>query len=374
MQHSSIVGGSTAKRVINCPGSVQLSLTAPPKPSSRDADKGSLLHNVIAAHLESNEPLESFVGTSYGSIVLTEDMIEEKLRFALAALEEIDPFGVMEFVVERRVAFDQYLPGVFGSCDLLGRIANKAIVLDWKFGDGVMVDVEENEQLMFYAAAGMRTPGLEWVFDGATEIECVIVQPPYIKRWTTTPARIKQFEAQLKLAVREAAQPTATMASGEWCRWCPAKPTCPVVTGEAQRALRAAVKQMNPQDIGEWLAKADLLEGWIEELRATALTMLNEGANVPGYKLVAKRGTRKWANEQQALVALRDLGLKESELYEVELKSPAKVEKLLKKQKQAMPDNLVVSVSSGNTLASEADPRPPVLLIGQHLAALSKLQ
>ena len=373
MQHSSIVGGSTAKRVINCPGSVQLSLTAPPKPSSRDADKGSLLHNVISVHLESGEPLVSFVGTKYGAVTLTQDMIEDKLLPALAALEEIDPDKTMQFVVERRVAFDEYLPGVFGSCDLLGRIGDRAIVLDWKFGDGVAVDVEENEQLMFYAAAGMRTEELKWVFDGATEIECVIVQPPFVKRWVTTPGRIRQFEAQLKLAVREASQPTATMASGEWCRWCPAKPTCPVVTGQAQRALRAAVKQMDAQAIGEWLAKADLLEDWIQELRTTALTMASEGATVPGYKLVAKRATRKWSDERQAADALKALGLNESELYVTELKSPAQVERLLKQQKQALPDNLVVSVSSGNTLAGEDDPRPPVLLIGQHLAALSKL-
>ena len=373
MQHSSIVGGSTAKRVLHCPGSVQLSLSAPPKGSSRDADKGSLLHNVIAAHLESGEPLASFIGTSYGGVTLTEDMIDDKLMPALAALDEVDPAKQMQFVVERRVTFNDYLPGVFGSCDLLGRMGDRAVVLDWKFGDGVMVDVEENEQLMFYAAAGMRTEELAWVFDGATEIECVIVQPPYIKRWVTTPARIKLFEAQLKLAVRDSAKQDAPMASGEWCRWCPAKPTCPVVTGEVQRALRAAVKQLDAQAIGEWLTKADLLEDWIKEIREQALTMLNEGANVPGHKLVAKRSTRKWADENKAADALKALGHDESELYEHNLKSPAQVEKLLKKQKQTLPDNLVVAVSSGNTLAPEGDPRPPVLLIGQHLSALSKL-
>ena len=373
MQHSSIVGGSTARRVIQCPGSVQLSLLAPPKASSKDADKGSLLHNVIAAHLESGEPLASFLGTSYGTATLTQAMIEDKLLPALALLDEVDPDKAMQFVVERRVHFNDYLPGVFGSCDLLGRSGNRAVVLDWKFGDGVMVDVEDNEQLMFYAAAGMRTEELAWVFNGATEIECVIVQPPFVKRWVTTPDRIRQFEAQLKLAVRESAQPSATMAAGEWCRWCPAKPTCPVVTGQVQRALRAAVKQLDAAAMSEWLAKADLLEDWIAELREQALTMVKEGATVPGYKLVAKKATRKWADEQKAKAALMGLGYKESELYERELKSPAQVEKLLKKQKQTMPDNLIVSVSSGNTLASEDDPRPPVLLIGQHLAALSKL-
>jgi len=40
-----------------------------------------------------------------------------------------------------------------------------------------------------------------------------------------------------------------------------------------------------------------------------------------------------------------------------------------------LPDDLVVSVSSGTTLASEDDPRPSVLQIGKQLnAALLKLQ
>jgi hypothetical protein len=50
------------------------------------------------------------------------------------------------------------------------------------------------------------------------------------------------------------------------------------------------------------------------------------------------------------------------------------MEKVLKKRKLALPDEHVVSVSSGDTLAPESDPRPAVLQIGQQLtAALSKL-
>jgi hypothetical protein len=55
--------------------------------------------------------------------------------------------------------------------------------------------------------------------------------------------------------------------------------------------------------------------------------------------------------------------------------SPAQAEKALKKSKLALPDEFVVSVSSGTTLASEDDPRPAVLQIGAQLqSALSKLQ
>jgi hypothetical protein len=62
-------------------------------------------------------------------------------------------------------------------------------------------------------------------------------------------------------------------------------------------------------------------------------------------------------------------------VYSEELRSPAQIEKVLKKKKLALPDSLVESVSSGNTLAPEDDPRPAALTLGTHLrAALSKLQ
>jgi hypothetical protein len=57
MNHSNIVGGSTAKRVINCPGSVALVQKMPPKPSSSYADEGTLLLDTIADHLETLQPL-----------------------------------------------------------------------------------------------------------------------------------------------------------------------------------------------------------------------------------------------------------------------------------------------------------------------------
>ena len=89
--HSKIVGGSTAKRVINCPGSVALSANVPPKPSSKYADEGTLLHDIIARVLEHSQPPAFYLGTTYEGIALTEDLIDRKLAPALAALDEIDP-------------------------------------------------------------------------------------------------------------------------------------------------------------------------------------------------------------------------------------------------------------------------------------------
>ena len=370
--HSLIVGGSTAKRVINCPGSVALVAKMPPKPSSADADRGTLLHNAMAAILDSDTVTpESMLWTTYKGETLTGELLSEKILPALAALDAIDPEGVMEYAVETEVGFGAYLPGVFGSADLLGRLGNRAVVLDWKFGDGVAVSVEENEQGLFYAAAAMRTPETAWVFDGAEEVEIVIVQPPAVKRWVTTPKRIKEFERALKRAVKASTMPDAAIVVGDHCRWCSAKPLCPKMTGAVDRAVKVQLDAIDDTTLGAYAANAVLLQGWIEDLNALVQTKLEKGYEIPGWKLVAKRGTRKWADQGKATDALAALGI---DPIKKELVSPAQAEKLLKAKKQNLPEGLTVSVSSGDTLAPESDPRPAVLQIGQHLtAALSKL-
>jgi hypothetical protein len=375
MQHSNIVGGSTAKRVINCPGSVALVQKMPPKPSSEHADRGTLLHNAMEEILMSGDAPESFIGARYNDQILTQELIDEKIKPAMEALDAIDPDQKMEYEVETRVGFGDLLPGVFGSTDLIGRLGDRAIVLDWKFGDGVMVEVEENPQLMFYAAAAMRTKEAQWAFEGATEIEMVIVQPPEVRRWVTTPERIAEFELELVGAVKTAQRENAPLAVGDHCRWCAAKPICPKMTGAVDRALKVQLDNLDAPKISAYLKNADMLEEWIKDLRALALQMLESGAKLPEYKLVAKRAIRSWSDEEKAKVALFAYGLTESEVMESSVVSPAKAEKALKKRKIGLPEDLVVAISSGNTLASVDDPRPEVMLLGKQLsAALSKIQ
>jgi hypothetical protein len=372
--HSNIVGGSTAKRVVNCPGSVALVQKMPPRVAGDAADQGTLCHSAMAMLLEDPSlEIKSVLGMTENDQTMTEDLIEEKIIPAMAALNEIDPDGDMEYKVESHVNFGKLLPGVFGSADLIGRINDRAIILDWKFGRGE-VDVEENEQLLFYAAAAMRTKGLEWAFEDVETVEMVIVQPPAVKRWTTTVARVKQFERDLVHAVTSSQNASAPLKVGDHCRYCPAKPICPQMTGAAERALKVQIKDLDPAKIGEYLATADLVEKWIGDLRDLAHQILESGEPVPGYKLVPKRALRQWVDEDKAYVALTKLGVDREELVETALLSPAKVEKILKRSKLNLPDDIVVAVSSGTTIAPESDPRSAVVFLPEQMkTALLKL-
>ena len=362
MIHSTIVGGSTAKRVISCPASIDMVAKMPKLPSSKFADEGTLLHDAISQILDCKATPESVIGMTYEGITLTQELYDDKILVALSALDEIDPDKQMEFAVESSVNFGDLLPGVFGSADLLGRIGKKAIVLDWKFGNGVAVEATENYQGMFYAAAAMRTPETAWVFEDVEEIEIIIVQPPMVKRWVTTPKRIAEFEFDLIAAVNG---PRTKMATGEHCRWCAAKPTCPMVTGAVDRALKTALVRVDADQISAYLAQADLLEEWIDSVRVLAYDMLENNVKVPGYKLVAKRGTRQWVSDNAAVNFLGD------KAYEKKVISVAQAEKLVGKKN--FPSDLAVSVSSGSTLAPEDDPRPAVLNLVLHLAKLKAL-
>jgi short-subunit dehydrogenase involved in D-alanine esterification of teichoic acids len=354
MSHSNIVGGSTAKRLINCPGSRALVNTVPEKPSSKYAEEGSRLHDAMHMILSHGAKVEDYPDN-------------EKLILALDALNEIDPNNELEFVTEVQVHFNDFLAGVYGSCDLAGRIRNRAIVLDWKFGDGVAVDAEENEQLMFYCAAGMRTEALRWVFEGVDEIELIIVQPPYVKRWLTTPGRIKAFERTLYDAVQASFKPNAPYAAGDHCRWCAGKPVCPLLTGQLERAVATKVKAIDVEKVGNALAFAILAEEWAKSVRELAQTMLENNASVPGWKLVPKWATRQWVDAEGARKALEQMGLDNSELIATTLRSPAQIEKVLKKHKLELPKEHVVAVSTGNTIAPESDPRPAVSTLGDDL-------
>ena len=373
-KHSSIVGGSTAKRVINCPASVALVAKMPPKPSSKYADEGTLCHNAIAEILDKGVTPESLLGMKYKKHILTQALLDAKIYPALKLLSEVDPDGEMEFMVETEIDFGNHLPGAFGSADVLGKLPKKAIVLDWKFGSGVIVEAEENDQGMFYGRAAMHTEKAKWIFEDIEEVEIIIIQPPEIRRWTTTVARLEQFERDLVAAVKDSTRADAMIASGDHCRWCAAKPTCPLMTGAVDRATQLALKDLNPSQIATYLSQADMLEEWVKDLRELAHQMLEADVNVPGYKLVAKRATRQWVSEDKMLLKMAELGLDLTELIEESIISPAKAEKVLKKYNLDLPQELVVAVSSGSTLVADSDPRPAVLNIGRQLtAALNKL-
>jgi hypothetical protein len=177
-----------------------------------------------------------------------------------------------------------------------------------------------------------------------------------------------EWTADLKAAAIRTTAPDAPVKAGEWCTFCPAAGFCPALRDKALESALAdfggatitvpsdpAVLQ--PPDLARLLDAADLVDEWLGAVRAYALHLAESGETVPGYKLVPKRATRKWREEDSTPQALSALGLTPDQTHKRSLLSPAQIEKLLPKEKRAALDGLVVKESSGVNLVKDSDPR-----------------
>jgi hypothetical protein len=364
-KHSNLIGGSTAGRAIQCPASIQLVQSLPPTQVGTDAHYGTLLHEAIALILDDQvEKEKDVIGLEYKGLKLTEQLYEQKIQ---PALNGFDSLKLRDYVVEVRVEFEK---DIFGTADIIGITDEATTVLDFKFGEGVMVPAENNPQCLFYAVSGRRTPKVQGWFQSL--IDMVIIQPARgelrIDKWRTDSQELDRFELLLKATLRKAQREDAEYQSGPWCRFCPGAAVCPALTQSAIKTLQRDIPGLTVEAMGELLHTAREVEYWIAELRKLAHQKLEAGVSIPGWKLVGKRATKRWRDETVAEKKLLALGLPLSELYSQKLISPAQAQKVARGTDLS---DLFELHSSGTTLAPEDDPRPEIPGGGIAFEALS---
>ena len=384
MEHSHVMGGSTATQRINCLGSLKLEAKAPPKPASDFATQGNVLHSAMELLLTALDPdsrtyekdyrkaLKDLEGQDLGygeQWAITADQIKHKIMPEWQSfIEVLNTYELDDWFIEQRVSLEAVIPGAFGTSDLIAiDTARRLHILDWKFGDGVPVPVEGNMGLAFYAAAAMYDPEPELV-DFCKDITGVvmhIVQPrigadQVLWTWETDERFVEAFVDQAEAAMKAANEPNAPCKMGDWCRWCAAKPICPAYNQLASEALSKPPKTMTAVELGEAMHMADQLKSWITDVYALGQHELEGGAAVPGYKLVQKRAARNWADEAQVITIMRRRKIKVDDMYKRTLITPAQAEKKLPKLYSKVLADLVHSQSSGLTVVSDTDKREAV--------------
>lgn len=410
-QHSGIVGGSSAARMIACPGSYRLLQQVPPDDrSSPYASEGTALHDCMAYILENDifdaQDVLGMVFEADGqSFEMTQDLIDECIAPAMAYFEHLcdlsEVEGGLEFVVEKRVDMPG-IPGAFGTSDVIARTVERTIILDWKFGGGVYVSPKENAQGQFYARAAQFSHPDFFDDDPNWPVDILIVQPrlndlpmhEWIKhsRWGTTVKGLEDFRMSLIRSVAEATGEDARIEDGDHCRFARCRAVCPrhlesapglVAVAERLSALKAQTDEASddvlPLEYGEKLALGlqlkDMLEPMFNEIAKQAHEHLESGGAVPGYKLVAKRATRKWVDEVKAERALAARGLSVKDRRVVKVLSPAQAEKALAKVGEAFDEKtaarLIEAVSSGTTIAPDGDSRPEIETNAESVKALA---
>ena len=376
-EHSNIIGGSNAAMRINCPASYNLEARMPRQGDSEFAREGSMLHAAMELVITSElrgKALEQLIGQTmgpeYADLSITLEHVQNKLGPAADAFWQIvKDNGITDWFLEARVSLAKVIPGAFGTCDVLAKDRAKRLwVLDWKFGDGVAVDVEGNLQLGFYAACALYESDDVEIAEFAADISsivCCIVQPRAgaNRIYDTWPTTIDWVEDLVDMAVKAvaAAQTTdAPIKPGSHCRWCTARPICPAHTALATDALTHTPSAASSVELAVLLEKAELLRHWVNDVFALAQRELENGANVPGWKLVDKQPRRQWLDAAAADFKMRSK-YKVAQMYKRELISPTQAEKLNKKYYAKHLAPLVESKSSGLTIVPDSDKRDAVV-------------
>tara|TARA_R110002153_G_scaffold274037_1_gene446766 strand:+ start:1986 stop:3155 length:1170 start_codon:yes stop_codon:yes gene_type:complete len=376
MQHF-IYGGSTAQRLISCPAWPRLSQEIPAsvnEGSNPAADEGTMLHNCMEAIFDDESELDDldFIkqmvkdAVEYKGQVLTQELADTKLIPALDAVYKVmKDYDIVDWMVEPLV---KYSAEIGGSIDLLliSKDGQTVVVLDYKFGFH-SVTVERNAQLSFYALCAVTDAKTAHYFNNDCRVVLAVVQPNEdgddLETWEASLNYLDKFEDVYLDAVDRSKNPESQPVSGAHCKYCPAAAICPVKTGLALKASR--INELTSDRLAEYLPMAAELEKWIVEVRKLALSQLELGTHIKGYKLVNKRASRVW-NDQEAVEAKvrKAKKIKKEDAYDFKLKSVAQLQKVCE-QKVVDFDKeygqYVSSVSSGTTIAKESDKRPAAL-------------
>lgn len=291
---------SGAHRWINCPGSIRLCADIE-ETTSAAAEEGTFAHHIAATALEQNVDAMEFLGQTDGVHTVDVDMADYLQQY----LDVVRGFNG-KLLVETRVFADD--KDVNGTADAIVSNRKSLHVVDLKYGAGVYVEVEENPQLMIYALGALNAT--HHMFETVT---MHIVQPRCSEpthRSFEMPVGDLLFwqEFVLMPAVRATAKKNAELAAGEHCRFCDAKPICPALRQVATRRTREVFaaktppdpKLLTPEQIGEILETAPLVEMWLKSVREHAFAKLTSGTAVPGFKLVHRKSNREWEDEEMA--------------------------------------------------------------------------
>lgn len=404
--HSSFSASGSA-RLLNCPGSYKLTQDADDgkRRSTVYSAEGTLAHAISEACISTGAQPVDFVGqtrTADGFEFTVDDTFAEDVGHYVAYVRGLKAMGyaiALETRVDPSVQWDGLARppiALFGTCDCIAyHPGTKTVAIgDLKFGRGVPVDAEGNTQLRYYGAGAAHPDVIQQIceragvpYNGIEHVSMTIIQPRAyhplgpVRRDTLTLDELRTWaRTVLYEGVKRAlADDGTTLSAGKWCRFCPVLAHCSKPRDLSFQTARAAFlntpihnmpapddpsaglpeKHLTDDKLAELLDKIEVVEPWLKAIKELAHERLTAGHKLEGFKLVPKKARRKWADDDDAVLAhLTQAGIDPADVTSTVLKSPAQVERAVGKARyKADVAGLVVRQSSGTTIAVEGDPR-----------------
>ncbi len=386
MTEHAYLSASSAERWINCPGSAHLA-SLYPQTTSDAAEEGSLAHELAqilisynagdltkAEKTKQTNALKKKVDAFYeahkdmtGSFDAMQKILEPYVDYVWATFQEVkktDPAAVI--MTERRVDFSAYVPGGFGTSDVVIIGGGCATVIDLKYGKGVPVSAVNNPQIRLYALGALAEFDILYEFD---RMKVVIYQPRLdsVTEEELTVEDLKTWaEKVVKPAAEEAAGDAPHYQPGSWCdsHFCPAAAKCKARAKWLLAVEKYAVKDpalLTDEEIGEILPRLDALQSFGKKIQDYAVGAITTGHAIPGWKVIEGRSNRKYKDEDKVAAAAIQAGYDEALIYEKSLLGITKMTELMgsKQFKQIIEKaGLIYKPPGAPKLAPASDPHP----------------
>ena len=356
---------------LNCPPSIKLSEGVPDRTTAY-AEEGTTAHSL--AELKLNMKLEELSPRAYAPKLIKihdSDYYNEEMERTIS--DYVD--WVMEYyngikaedkelLTEQRLDFSEWVPGGFGTGDVVIPADNTLTVIDLKYGKGVPVSAVENPQLMLYGL------GAYYGFSLAGDIDTVrmIINQPRLDS-------ISEYEISVEDLLKwadEYVKPRAQMAMngegeltpGEHCRFCKVKAIC---KARADLIMEEAKHDfddpglLTDDELSHILGVLDQIQAWITDVKDYTLDAAKNGHKYPGWKLVEGRANRKYADAAKVEEKLLEKGFDKCVIYkDPELLGLTAMEKVVggKKKLEGILGDLIIKPQGAPTLVPESDKRP----------------
>jgi len=342
---------SNAERWWNCPGSVA-ACKGIKQTESEYAKEGTCAHEVLERCLKKPDltPYD-MIGLEIEEVEVTEEMAEA-VAFAIDFIKgELQKGG--DLLVEQKITVVPNL--IFGTLDVaIIKPFDRATIIDFKYGKGVLVRSDDNYQLLTYLVG----VAAKYEFDKA---ELIIIQPRVntedkVSRWDVPDGYLETYSSEMLRHIELTKEKQAMLLPGEWCKFCRAKATCPALRGDLGKAMTPVtnrelvfpdVKALSIDTVVKILDYRERIEDWLDAVSVHAFGILESGNVVPGYELGKKRANRRWKSEEEVLKRFAELGDK---LFVVKPISPAQLEKVLGKDRKNEITDLTEVPDNGYTI------------------------
>lgn len=373
-KHSQL-GASSAKRWMNCPGSINLinKLGDHAGRSGKEAARGTAAHTIAAMCLQNNvEPWEyggTHIEVDGWKFVVDQEMLDSVtayVDFVWTTATDKAQAGPAMFI-ERGMSSELH-EDAYGTSDCIIYVpGDRIIIIDFK--NGINIPVEPDDpQLSYYGYLAwenrpeyMKGEGKEplvvemWI----AQPRCMHPQGPFRSHEMDVDELMWWFQGAVLTAMEATKEEDATLKMGEWCGFCPARDHCPELKKEALAyPLDVEPEELDEITIGLLLDKGEVLKKYIDKLQIVAFHRAQQGKKIPGRKLVRKISRRQWKVGAEDFLEIQYGG----EVWESKLKSPAQVEKFFDEDPNTK-DNVEtwsMKPDSGLTLAARSDKRSEV--------------